>query len=98
LQSEYSITYTSSSTLHDGLSRALTVSLSGSSSAQASYNPGGVLPEVSHGAPWLVFAVILVVLVMLLFAPGLVDRIMSSANVKADKEDPDKPGPRIKLK
>jgi VWFA-related protein len=98
LQSEYSITYTSSSTLHDGLSRALTVSLSGSSSAQASYNPGGVLPEVPHGAPWLVFAVILVVLVMLLFAPGLAGRIMSSANVKAGQEDPDKPGPRIKLK
>jgi len=98
LQSEYRITYTSSSTLHDGLSRTLTVSLSGSSSTQASYNPGGVLPEVSQGAHWLVFIIILVVLVGLLFAPGLAGRVLSPAGVKAAKIAPNKQGPRIKLK
>jgi VWFA-related protein len=98
LQSEYSITYSSSSTLHDGLSRTLTVSLGGSNSTQVSYNPGGVLPEVSHGAPWLVFGTILVVLVGLLFAPGVANRILSPANAKAGKAVPDKQSPRIKLK
>ena len=98
LQSEYSITYTSSSTLHDGLSRTLTVSLGGSSSTQASYNPGGVLPEVSHAAPWFVFVAILVVLVGLLFAPGLANRFLSPANAKAGKVAPDKRSSHIKLK
>jgi hypothetical protein len=98
LQSEYSITYTSSSTLHDGLRRILTVSLSGSGSTQASYNPGGVLPEVSHGAPWLVFMIILVVLVGLLFAPGLAGRLSSLKGKKGEKTAPSKLGSRIKLK
>ncbi len=82
LQSEYSITYTSSSILHDGLSRTLTVSLGGSATTQASYNPGGVLPEVSHAAPWLVFIILLVVLVGLLFAPRVAARFVSSARTK----------------
>jgi VWFA-related protein len=98
LQSEYSLTYTSSSTLHDGLNRTLTVSLKGSGSAQASYNPGGVLPEVSHAAPWLVFVVILVVLVALLFAPGLTGRFLSPAGAKETRGVPNKRSPRIKLK
>jgi Ca-activated chloride channel homolog len=98
LQSEYSITYTSSSALHDGLNRNLTVSIGGSGSTQASYNPGGVLPEVSHGAPWLAFVIILVVLVGLLFAPGLKTRFLSPASVKATKTVPNKQSPRIKLK
>jgi VWFA-related protein len=97
LQSEYGISYISSSTFHDGLSRTLTVSLSGSGSTQASYNPGGVLPEVSHAAPWFVFVTILVVLVGLLFAPGLASRFPSLVGVKG-KPSPTKQGSRIKLK
>ncbi|MFA5872395.1 MAG: VWA domain-containing protein [Anaerolineales bacterium] len=98
LQSEYSITYTTSSTLRDGLSRTLTVSLGGSTSTQASYNPGGVLPEVSHGASWLVFAAILVVLVGLLFVPGLAGRIRSSASAKGGKNANGMQRPHIKIK
>jgi VWFA-related protein len=81
LQSEYSITYTSSSALRDGLGRMLTVSLGGSSSTQVGYNPGGVLPEVSRSSSWPVFIAILMVLVGLLFAPGLVSRFRSSKKV-----------------
>ncbi len=97
LQSEYSITYTTTSTLRDGLSRTLTVSLGGSATTEASYNPGGVLPEVSHAASWPVFIVLLVVLVALLFVPGLVGRFQS-ASAKSGKYAAGKPKPRIKLK
>jgi len=98
LQSEYRITYTTSSTLRDGLSRILTVSLGGSAKTQASYNPGGVLPEVSHAASWPVFIAILVLLVGLLFVPGLVNRIRSSASTNGAKNATGKHRPRIKLK
>jgi len=98
LQSEYRFTYTTSSTLRDGLSRTLTVSLGGSNSTQASYNPGGVLPEVSHPASWPIFASILVILVGLLFVPGLAGRIRSSAVANVGKNIASKHSPRIKLK
>ncbi len=98
LQSEYSFTYISSSTLHDGLTRILTVSLGGSGSTQASYNPGGVLPEVSHGAPWSVFLAILVVLVGFLFAPRLANRRRSTAAMRGETGATVKQAPRIKLK
>ena len=98
LQSEYSITYTTTATLRDGLSRNLAVSLGGSASTHASYNPGGVLPEVSHAASWPVFVALLVVLVGLLFVPGLAGRFRSSANAKAEKNTAGKQAPRIKLK
>jgi len=75
LQSEYSITYTSSSTLCDGLSRTLTVSLGNSSSAQAVYNPNGVLPEVKHSASWPIFITLLMILLGMLFIPSLTSRL-----------------------
>ncbi len=72
LQSEYAITYTSPSTLRDGVNRNLTVSLSGAPvSAASKYNPGGVLPEVP-GQSWLLFGAILLGLLVLLFIPVLV--------------------------
>lgn len=98
LQSEYSITYTTSSTLRDGLNRTLDISLGGSASTQGSYNPGGVIPEVSQGASWLVFVVFLVVLVGLLFVPGLVGRIRSPINAKGGLNATGRQKPRIKLK
>jgi Ca-activated chloride channel family protein len=98
LQSEYRITYTSSSTLHDGLNRTLTVSLGGSASTQASYNPGGVLPEVSKAASWPLFAAILVGLVGLLFVPRLAGRLHSSSIAKNRKKATGRQEQRIKLK
>jgi hypothetical protein len=73
LQSEYAITYTSPSTLRDGINRALTASLgSGASAAtaEAGYNPGGVLPEVG-GNSNLLFVGILIGLILLLCLPAL---------------------------
>jgi len=77
LQSEYEITYTSPLTLRDGLNRTLTISLVGSASTQARYNPGGVLPEVSGGASWSLFILLLAGLVLLLFLPMILSRITS---------------------
>jgi VWFA-related protein len=75
LQSEYRITYTSPLTLRDGLNRTLTVSLGGAASAQGRYNPGGVLPEVSGAVSWPIFGLMLAGLLVLLFAPMLVNRL-----------------------
>jgi Ca-activated chloride channel family protein len=75
LQSEYKITYTSPLTLRDGLNRTLTVSLLGSASTQAKYNPGGVLPEVSGGVSRPLFLLLLAGLVVLLFVPMILSRI-----------------------
>jgi VWFA-related protein len=75
MKSEYVITYSSPSSLRDGLSRNLTVSLmegsvsSSSDAVQASYNPGGLVPEVSGAAPWPEFFKILGGLTFLLLVP-----------------------------
>ncbi len=80
LQSEYALTYTSPSTLRDGVNRNLSVSLNGSSvMVQSQYNPGGVLPEVV-GQNWILFGGILLVLLVLLAVPMLVNLGLRSAN------------------
>ncbi|MBN2387191.1 MAG: VWA domain-containing protein [Anaerolineales bacterium] len=74
LQSEYVITYTSPSSLRDGVGRVLTASLGepdSAGAAEAEYNPGGVLPEVA-GNSSLLFVGILVGLITLIFLPALV--------------------------
>jgi len=73
LQNEYALTYTSPQTLRDGVNRALSVSLNSSTvTAQAQYNPGGVLPEVA-GQNWMLFGGILLVLLVLLCVPLLIN-------------------------
>ena len=98
LQSEYRITYTSPLTLRDGLGRTLTVSLGGKVSAQTKYNPGGVLPEVANPASWTIFLVLLAILVILLFIPGVIGRFPVRATAKAGAETSQKSKSRIKLK
>jgi VWFA-related protein len=80
LQSEYILTYTSPSTLRDGVNRSLGVSLSEAAQpiAVADYNPGGLVPEVPQ-ASWPLFAVILAGLLILLVAPVTVNRLRSGA-------------------
>jgi len=80
LQSEYYITYTSPSTLRDGINRALSVSLDGNSSntaitsndTQGKYNPGGLIPEVTNPATWGIFLALVVGLALLLLVPLLI--------------------------
>jgi VWFA-related protein len=81
LQSEYAITYTSPGTLRDGLTRHLSISLDdGGPAAQVgTYNPGGLVPEVSEPANWTFFLGVLGLLVLMLFLPGIVSRTASFA-------------------
>jgi VWFA-related protein len=106
LQSEYSITYSSPSTLRDGVNRALSVSLkvgkAGSATAEGStYNPGGLVPEVAQPASWGVFFGLLGVLLVLLLLPTIVGKVMagrkteSAGRVKLHNEVSAK---RVKLK
>jgi VWFA-related protein len=104
LQNEYVLTYTSPSSLRDGVNRVLTVSLNGSSTAATSqYNPGGVLPEVSHQS-WILFGGLLVGLLALLVAPlvfGRAWQAVGGGHKKGRVKFNDAPAPlkgRVKIK
>lgn len=85
LQSEYVLTYTSPSSLRDGVNRSLTVSLSNESGATSAdtestvYNPGGLVPEVVQPASWGLFVALLVVLLLLLVMPVVLRKAISLA-------------------
>jgi len=81
-KSEYQFTYTSPSTLRDGVNRALSVSiadapqtLTGEEEEPIIYNPGGLVPEVSEPVPLLTFGAIMVGLIALLFVPGVINYV-----------------------
>lgn len=105
-KSEYQLTYTSPSSLRDGVNRALSVSItdappvvSDGSEEPIVYNPGGLVPEVSEPVPLPVFGAALAVLVGLWFLPGLLNLFSGPIKSKLAKTKPaDKPKPRIKLK
>jgi VWFA-related protein len=90
LQAEYAITYLSSVPLRDGINRALTISLSGTGSSspvssQGKYNPGGLVPEVGKAAPWSVFAIIGIGLIVLMFIPTVVRWLIQISKPKKKK-------------
>ena len=90
LQAEYAITYNSSVPLRDGVNRALTVSLNTSASgnpvsSQGKYNPGGLVPEVGKAAPWSVFLIVAIGLIMLLFIPTLIRWLIQITKPKKKK-------------
>ena len=108
LQSEYAITYVTPSKLRDGINRGLTVSLAEIGvSMDAQYNPGGVLPEVSSNS-WLLFGGILAAILILLVAPGLINRgaqVFTSSTksskkgrIKLEKPPRANSEPRVKFK
>jgi VWFA-related protein len=73
LHSEYVITYTSPSSLRDGVSRALSVDFGQKMPAlegNTSYNPGGLVPEVEPLSSWPMFFILFVLLMILLLVPG----------------------------
>lgn len=108
LQSEYAITYSSPSTLRDGVNRSLSVALKGGGASSASaeissYNPGGLVPEVAQPASWMVFFVLLVVLALFLALPtliGLFTSRRSKTNTKSriKLNSTGSHTPRVKLK
>ncbi len=98
LQSEYRITYTSPSTLRDGLNRTLTVTLRGTVSAKTKYNPGGVLPEVVSPASWPIFLGFLVILIILLVVPWVINQFLVRKAAKASPVASQNSKSHIKLK
>ncbi len=77
LRSEYAVTYTSQSTLRDGINRSLSVSLeaggisSWTEPVNTNFNPGGLVPEVAEGASWPTFFILFAGLLVLLFLPTI---------------------------
>jgi len=108
LQAEYQITYTSPSTLRDGVNRTLRVSLGSAGGATAQmgqtlYNPGGLVPEISEPAPWSLFIMLLGILLLLLLVPSTIrfatGRVSAAKKPKSRiKLSSPKSKPRIKLK
>lgn len=95
MRSEYALTYQSPYGLRNGLNRSLTVTLdpaySGGalSGASATYNPGGLIPEVPVSGSWSIFFIFLAILGLLAAGPMLLplaqERIQkprSNVNVK----------------
>lgn len=105
MQSEYVITYTSPAALHDGVNRSLTVSLIAANGVEqvgspAVYNPGGLVPEVAQPAPWPIFAVLVLALLVMLALPmvfGLLARLVGGAAIVA-RNGGSRSRPKIKLK
>jgi VWFA-related protein len=103
LQSEYVLTYASPAALRDGLSRTLSVKLSNAAlavPAKAAYNPGGLVPEVavSPASSWPLFFGLLVALIVLLFVPAGVQKILTLVPARSAGENKLKPAaPRIRL-
>lgn len=94
LHSEYAISYTTKVALRDGVNRSLSATLTGerdASSVIASYNPGGLVPEVAQANTWPLFFGLMAFLLVLLAAPSLIGRAMHirrgrpAARIKLEK-------------
>jgi hypothetical protein len=99
-KSEYQLTYTSPSKLRDGVNRSISVRLSDVSTGMAggeeeavTYNPGGLVPEVSQPVPLATFGAIAAGLCVLLLVPSLITLVGKPIR----KAIPQKKKPRIKL-
>jgi VWFA-related protein len=105
-KSEYQLTYTSPSSLRDGVNRALTVSLADAVNADMDpdqeplvYNPGGLVPEVSEPVPLLSFGLIMAGLVALLLVPAGINLVFKGTEKGLPPSKPAvKKKPHIKLK
>lgn len=100
LQSEVVINYITPLSLRDGVLRALTVRLADrfvgvGGESQTSFNPGGLVPEVSQPASWLIFGIILAVLLVLLFIPMIINTF---TNKEAKTSGPKKKKSKSKIK
>ena len=90
LQSEAVISYVTPLSLRDGVQRALTVTLSDrfigvGGESKTSFNPGGLVPEVSQPASWVTFGIILAILVALLFIPVVINAFSNQEPKKKKK-------------
>ena len=82
IQNEYRLTYRSPNRLRDGTNRAVAVTVavpSGPAEVTATYNPGGVIPEVEPRSTWRLFGLFLAGLAFLLILPGVIGRVRMRA-------------------
>ncbi len=104
MQSEYVVTYTSPSKLRDGVNRALSASVEdsagvlGSIEAPISYNPGGLVPEVSQPASFWLFLGLIALLVLLLFVPFLIQILLPKTNGDKNSKSGKKSSSGVKLR
>jgi len=105
LQSEYVITYTSPSQLRDGVNRRLEVSLElepgqvvAGQESPVAYNPGGLIPEVAQPANWAVFLALLAGLLILLFIPLVIGKVLAMRHKPEEKSKKIRLGSKIKLR
>jgi len=95
MRSEYALTYTSPYSLRNGINRSLSVTLESPlgglsrTGASATYNPGGLIPEVPVSGSWSIFFGLLLFLGILAAAPMIIPRIQTKIQ---------KPKPAVKLK
>lgn len=98
MRSEYALTYKSPYGLRNGLNRSLSVTLdsrSGSAvkpGASATYNPGGLIPEVPVGDSWTLFFGLMVFIGAMAVGPQLLPLLPRV------REKIRKPRPNIKMK
>ncbi len=97
LQSEYHLTYVSANTLHNGVGRNIQVQVAGAGNVQASYNPGGVIPETAPAATWPLFIILLLVLLFLLVLPTLLRNAGARRATTGPAGSPSSGRPRVKL-
>lgn len=70
IQNEYKLSYISPDPLRDGLKRSIVVTAPGATTTQATYNPGGLIPEAATDlSSWVLFLLALALLVVLFFVP-----------------------------
>jgi len=104
LQSEYVVTYTSPSKLRDGVNRGLSASVKdsagvlGAIESPISYNPGGLVPEVSQPASWFLFLGLIALLVLLLFVPFLFRLVRTKTSSNKDSKSAKKSSSGVKLR
>jgi Ca-activated chloride channel homolog len=86
MRNEYELTYKSPSAMRNGINRGLTVTLkspfggSNQPGASATYNPGGLIPEVPVSGSWGLFLGLLVFLGLLAAAPMLLPKLQEKLN------------------
>ena len=100
LKAEYQLTYTSPSSVRDGVNRALSISIDSKVSKMGSinYNPGGLVPEIGEPAPWWLFTLLMASLLFLLILPIIMPSMVSWIRQTRKNKPPDLPAkPFIKL-
>jgi hypothetical protein len=70
----------------------------GAQESPVAYNPGGLVPEVAQPANWAVFIALLAGLLILLFIPMVIGKLLAMRRKPEEKSKNIRLGPKIKLR